>query len=73
VAFELARTEQAQSLTADRDLTLRNSIESQIVEITGIDPSLFGGLRTDSDRVAYTNGKSEFIAKMMALAQGSAG
>src|SRR6185295_5337233 len=42
VAFELERTEQAQTLNADREITLRNSLESQLVEITGIDPSQFG-------------------------------
>jgi len=53
VAFELSRTEQAQSLTADREITLRNSLESQLFEITGIDPSAFGGLRTEPVRAAY--------------------
>ncbi len=53
VSFELSRTEQAQSLTADRDVTLRNSLESQLVDITGIDPSDYGGLRTEPERGAY--------------------
>lgn len=53
VAFELGRTEQAQSLNADREITLRNSLETQLVEITGIDPGTFGGLRSESVRVAY--------------------
>jgi hypothetical protein len=55
VAFELSRTEQAQSLTADREITLRNSLEAQLYEITGIDPGSFGGLRSEAERVAYTN------------------
>jgi hypothetical protein len=55
VAYELGRTEQAQTLNADRDVTLRNSLETQLFEITGIDPSSYGGLRAESDRVAYTN------------------
>lgn len=53
VAFELARSEQAQSLTADREITLRTSLESQLHEITGIDPTAFGGLRSENERAAY--------------------
>ncbi|MCI0541663.1 MAG: hypothetical protein L0Z50_41220, partial [Verrucomicrobiales bacterium] len=53
VAFELQRTEQAQSLNADRELTLRNSLETQLLEITGLDPSLYGGLRSEIQREAY--------------------
>ncbi len=53
VAFELARTEQAQSLNADREITLRNSLESQLLDLTGIDPGLYGHLRTESQRMAY--------------------
>ena len=53
VAFELNRTEQAQTLNADREITLRNSLETQLFEITGIDPSAYGGLRTEADRTFY--------------------
>ncbi|HKX60398.1 MAG TPA: hypothetical protein VJS65_01120 [Verrucomicrobiae bacterium] len=53
VAFELERTEQAQSLNAEREISLRNSMESQLFEITGIDPSIYGGLRTAEDRAFY--------------------
>lgn len=53
VAFELERTEQAQSLNADREITLRNSLESQLLDITGLDPGQFGGLRSEADRIAY--------------------
>lgn len=53
VAFELTRSEQAQLLTAEREITLRTSLETQLLEITGIDPGTFGGLRTDSLRSAY--------------------
>ena len=53
VAFELARTEQAQTLNAEREITLRNSLETQLFEITGIDPSAYGGLRSEGDRTAY--------------------
>jgi hypothetical protein len=55
VSFELARSEQAQSLTADREITLRNSLESQLFEITGLDPGTYGGLRTEQERVAYVH------------------
>jgi hypothetical protein len=55
VAYELARTEQAQTLTAERQITLRNSLETQLFEITGIDPGGYGGLASESDRIAYTN------------------
>jgi hypothetical protein len=65
VSFELARTEQAQSLTAERDINLRNSLESQIVEITGIDPSVFGGLRAESDRIAYTNAVAQKFSDLI--------
>jgi hypothetical protein len=53
VAYELQRTEQAQSLNAEREITLRNSLESQLVEITGINPSDYGGLRDETQRAAY--------------------
>lgn len=53
VAFELERTEQAQTLNAEREITLRNSLETQLFEITGIDPSAYGGLRSEGDRTAY--------------------
>jgi hypothetical protein len=53
VAFELNRTEQAQTLTAEREITLRNSLETQLFEITGIDPGFYGGLRIEEDRTAY--------------------
>lgn len=53
VAFELSRTEQAQTLNADREVTLRNSLEAQLFEITGIDPALYGHLRTDTERTAF--------------------
>jgi hypothetical protein len=53
VAFELERTEQAQTLNADREITLRNSLETQLFDITGIDPSAYGGLRTEGERTAY--------------------
>lgn len=61
VAFELERTEQAQSLNADREITLRNSLESQLLEITGLDPDNFGGLRSEAERIAYIQAvKSKF-------------
>jgi hypothetical protein len=53
VAFELDRTEQALSLNADREITLRNSLESQLLAITGVNPGDYGGLRTESFRRAY--------------------
>lgn len=59
VAFELDRTEQAQSLNADREITLRNSLESQLLAITGIDPSDYGGLRTEILRRAYVRAVEE--------------
>jgi hypothetical protein len=59
VAFELDREEQAETLNADRQITLRNSLESQLFEITGIDPGGYGGLRTESSRAAYTQAVKE--------------
>ncbi len=53
VAFELARTEQAQTLNATREIDLRNSLETQLLDITGIDPSIYGGITSESDRKAY--------------------
>jgi hypothetical protein len=53
VAFELQREESAQSLNADRQISLRNSLESQLVEITGIDPDEYGNLRKEEERNAY--------------------
>jgi hypothetical protein len=53
VAFELSRTEQAQTLNADREINLRTSLETQLFEITGLDPSAYGGLRGEQDRAAY--------------------
>lgn len=53
VAYELARTEQAQTLNGERDISLRNSLETQLVELTGVDPSDYAGLRDESQREAY--------------------
>ena len=53
VAFELSRTEEAQTLNSVREITLRNSLETQLFDITGIDPDLYGGLRTEEDRAFY--------------------
>jgi hypothetical protein len=56
VTYYLNLEPQIQTLTADRDISLRNSLETQLLEITGIDPtSGYGGLRTESDQMAYTN------------------
>ncbi len=55
VLYELDRGENALTLNANRDIELRNSMESQLFEITGIDPSRYGGLRTEAERAAYTN------------------
>jgi hypothetical protein len=40
-------------LTAEREITLRNSLETQLFEITGIDPGFYGGLRSEEDRASY--------------------
>ncbi|HKX60610.1 MAG TPA: hypothetical protein VJS65_02185, partial [Verrucomicrobiae bacterium] len=53
VAHELDRGEQAQTLNAERELHMRNSLETQLYEITGIDPAFYGGLRTVEDRAFY--------------------
>ncbi|MBL9168208.1 MAG: hypothetical protein JNN07_10745 [Verrucomicrobiales bacterium] len=53
VAYELARTEQAQTLNGERDISLRNSLETQLLEITGEDPDNYGNLRSDAAREAY--------------------
>jgi hypothetical protein len=65
VSFELSRSEQAQSLNGEREITLRNSLESQLFEITGIDPSAFGGLRTEPERVSYTNAVYEKFSRLI--------
>lgn len=53
VTYEIGRDEQALTLNFDNAVNLRNSIETQILEITGIDPSEYRGLRTELDRAAY--------------------
>ena len=53
VAYELARSEQAQTLNGERDISLRNSLETQLFEITGEDPDDYGKLRSDADRDSY--------------------
>jgi len=65
VSFELSRSELAQSLTADREITLRSSMESQLFEITGIDPGGYGGLRTEVERQAYTNAVHEKFTRLI--------
>jgi hypothetical protein len=53
VLYEIQRTEDAVTLNATREIDLRNSLETQLLEITGINPSLYGGLRSESGRNAY--------------------
>jgi hypothetical protein len=59
VAYELARGEQAQTLNGERDISLRNSLETQLFEITGEDPDKYGNLRSDLDRDAYLQAVQE--------------
>jgi hypothetical protein len=65
VSFELSREEDAETRNADREVNLRNSLESQLVEITGIDPSVFGHLRTEAYQIAYTNAVQEKFASLL--------
>jgi hypothetical protein len=53
VAYELARTEQALTLNAQREIDLKNSLETQLLETTGIDPGTYGGIQTEDERKAY--------------------
>jgi hypothetical protein len=53
VLHEIQRSEDAVTLNATREIDLRNSLETQLLEITGIDPSFYGGLRSESERTAY--------------------
>ena len=55
VLYEIQQGETALTLNATREIDLRNSMETQLLETTGIDPSIYGGLRTEAERVAYTN------------------
>jgi hypothetical protein len=53
VAFELRRGEQAESLNFEREVTLRNSLETQLLELTGIDSTAYDRLRNEPARAAY--------------------
>jgi hypothetical protein len=65
VGYELDRLEQQQTQNADRALALRNSMESQLFEITGIDPGLYGGLGSEAERVAYTNAVQQKFDRLL--------
>ena len=74
VAYELQRTEEAQSLNATREIALRTSMETQLLEITGIDPSLYGGLRDEIQRNAYLQAvQDKFVTLVNAQDVSSAG
>lgn len=49
----LEDAEDAQTAGAEREAQLRNSLESQLLEITGIDPAFYGHLRTNTTRLAF--------------------
>ncbi len=67
VTYAIARSEQAQEHDANNEITLRNSLESQLVEITGIDPSEHGGLQTEPQRNEYLAAIEEkFLASLAA-------
>lgn len=53
VEFEVARSENAADQNASREITLRTNFETRLFDITGIDPSNYGGLRTDQQREAF--------------------
>jgi hypothetical protein len=73
VAFELRRTEQSQTLNGERDISLRNSLETQLLELTGVDPGNYGGLRDEGQRLAYLEEvKSIFNALVMNRDPGAA-
>jgi hypothetical protein len=65
VSWEISRDEQQLSLNADRQIALRNNLESQLVEITGIDPAIYGGLLSEVQRVAYTNAVQEKFERLL--------
>ena len=53
--MRLQQGEAALTLNATREIDLRNSMETQLLETTGIDPGIYDDLRTEAGRVAYTN------------------
>lgn len=53
VEHAIAQRDQAGVQTAQDEITLRNSLETQLMDITGIDPGDYGGIRTEFDRKAY--------------------
>jgi len=55
VLYEIQQGEVALTLNATREIDLRNSMETQLLETTGIDPGIYGELRSEAERVAYTN------------------
>jgi hypothetical protein len=61
----LGEDRDALTLNAEREITLRNSLESQLFEITGIDPSAYGSLRTEAERVSYTNAVYEKFSRLI--------
>ena len=65
VLYEIQQDEGALAQNATREIDLRNSLESQLFEITGIDPSVYDGLRTEAMRVAYTNAVYEKFSRLL--------
>jgi len=65
VLVEIQRAEEALSLNANREIDLRNSLETQLLEITGINPSEYGALRSDAQRETYLKAVHEKFANLM--------
>ena len=53
VVYEVQQSERADDLNAEREISLRTNFETRLLEITGVDPSDYGGLRTDEERQSY--------------------
>lgn len=74
VEYELQRSESAQTQNADREITLRGQYETELLAITGLDPSIYDGLRDDAQRQSYLDEVDRrFTTLINALDTGAAG
>lgn len=65
VAQAIRDNRAALTANADRQIQLRTSMESQLFELTGVDPGAFGGLRREVERTAYTNAVNQKFADLL--------
>lgn len=65
VVYQIGRQEDALTQNANREIELRNGLESQLLAITGMNPSDFGGLRLETNRVAFLKALDERYTRLI--------